>query len=256
MRGGAQGHLMRCSDGHYYVVKFRNNPQHLRVLANEMLATRLAERAGLPVPATEVVEVDEWLVEKTPELSIQLAHNTIRCQAGLQFGSRYVVDPMLGQVFDYVPVEMLGRVRNLETFAGMLALDKWTCNANGRQAAFWKKARERKLTATFIDQGYFFNAGDWTFPDAPLRGVFGRNDVYLCVTSWDSFEPWLSRIENFPESSLWPLADDIPPEWYGAASEELEHLLQRLLARRSRVRELILDFKNSSRNPFPNWKEA
>ena len=57
MRGGAQGHLMRCSDGHFYVVKFRNNPQHLRVLANEMLATRLAERAGLPVPVTEVVEV-------------------------------------------------------------------------------------------------------------------------------------------------------------------------------------------------------
>ena len=44
MRGGAQGHLMRCADGNFYVVKFRNNPQHLRVLANEMLATRLAER--------------------------------------------------------------------------------------------------------------------------------------------------------------------------------------------------------------------
>ena len=43
---------MRCSDDHFYVVKFRNNPQHMRVLANEMLATRLAERAGLPVPVT------------------------------------------------------------------------------------------------------------------------------------------------------------------------------------------------------------
>ena len=46
MRGGAQSHLMRCDDGHYYVVKFRNNPQHERVLANEFLATRLAERVG------------------------------------------------------------------------------------------------------------------------------------------------------------------------------------------------------------------
>ncbi len=67
MRGGAQGHLMRCSDGHYYVVKFRNNPQHLRVLANEMLATRLAERVGLPVPGTEVVAVAAWWVAHTPE---------------------------------------------------------------------------------------------------------------------------------------------------------------------------------------------
>src|ERR1051326_6995146 len=48
MRGGAQSHLMRCSDGHYYVVKFQNNPQHPRVLVNEMLGTELALRLGLP----------------------------------------------------------------------------------------------------------------------------------------------------------------------------------------------------------------
>ena len=97
MRGGAQGHLMRCSDGNFYVVKFRNNPQHLRVLANEMLATRLADAVGLPVPTTEVVEASDWLIEHTPELRIQLAGNTIRCEPGLQFGSRYVVSPLEGQ---------------------------------------------------------------------------------------------------------------------------------------------------------------
>ena len=46
MRGGAQAHLMRADDRHFYVVKFQNNPQHLRVLANELLATRLAESIG------------------------------------------------------------------------------------------------------------------------------------------------------------------------------------------------------------------
>src|SRR5271168_1369534 len=126
MRGGAQAHLMRCADGNFYVVKFLNNPQHLRVLANELLATRLAERVGLPVPAVEVIEVRDWLVEHTPELSFELGPRTVQCQAGLQFGSRYVVAPPWdGQVLDYLPVEMLGRVRNLETFAGILALDKW-----------------------------------------------------------------------------------------------------------------------------------
>ncbi len=76
MRGGAQSHLMRCSDGHFYVVKFQDNPQHTRVLANEMLATRLAQAAGLPVPATEVVEVDRWLIEHTPELRFELVHGS------------------------------------------------------------------------------------------------------------------------------------------------------------------------------------
>jgi hypothetical protein len=255
MRGGAQGHLMRCSDSKFYVVKFRNNPQHLRVLANEMLATRLAERVGLHVPITDVIQVDEWLVEHTPELSVQLAHTTIRCEAGLQFGSRYVVDPLEGQVFDYLPVEMLGLVRNVEEFAGMLALDKWTGNANGRQAAFWKKSRERKFTASFIDQGYCFNAGEWTFPDYPLRGVYARNEVYEGVKGWESFEPWLSRIENIEEGIVWDVAECIPPEWYASESDELERLARTLIERRRNVRELIEAFRISPRHPFPNWLE-
>jgi len=47
MRGGAQSHLMRCDDGFYYVVKFQNNPQHRRILVNELLGTRLAARLGV-----------------------------------------------------------------------------------------------------------------------------------------------------------------------------------------------------------------
>ena len=255
MRGGAQGHLMRCADGNFYVVKFRNNPQHLRVLTNEMLATRLAERAGLPVPATEVVEVNEWLVEHTPELHVQLAHNVIRCQPGLQFGSRYAVNPLEGQVFDYLPVEMFGLVRNLETFAGMLVVDKWTGNANGRQAAFWRKLRDKKYTAAFIDQGYCFNAGEWTFPDYPLRGVYARNEVYAGVRGWESFEPWLGRIEKMDADIVWELVNGIPPEWYGDEWDELQKLAATLIERRGRVRELIEAFRTSPRRPFPAWVE-
>src|SRR3954449_5877753 len=108
MRGGAQGHLMRADDGHFYVVKFQNNPQHRRVLANDFFATRLAERVGLPVPIVEVVEVDGWLVEHTAELNIQLANTTVPCDPGLQFGSQYVVDPLKGHVLDYLPETMIG----------------------------------------------------------------------------------------------------------------------------------------------------
>src|SRR5580658_5300886 len=110
MRGGAQGHMMRCADGNFYVVKFRNNPQHLRVLANELLATRLAEAAGLPVPPTEGGEVGDWLVENSSELNIHLSGRVIRCQPGLQFVSRYVVDPLQGHMLDYLPPATLERV--------------------------------------------------------------------------------------------------------------------------------------------------
>lgn len=243
---------MRCSDGHFYVVKFQNNPQHRRVLANELLATRLAEVIGLPVPATEIVEVRPWLVEHSPEMRFELSGRATPCASGLQFGSRFVIPPLQGLVYDYLPEALLERVRNLETFAGMLALDKWTCNANGRQASFWKRSRERKFSVTFIDQGYCFNAGEWTFPDAPLRGVFGRNEVYREVRGWQSFEPWLGRIENFDEEVLAELAGQVPPEWYGDW-DDLARLVDTLIARRNRVRELIASFRDCSRKPFVNW---
>ena len=202
MRGGAQAHLMRAEDGHFYVVKFQNNPQHVRVLANELLATRLAERVGLPVPIPEIIEVSRWIVENTPELNLQCAGHTLPCVPGLQFGSRYVVDPLDGEIFDYLPESMLERVRNMESFAGMLLLDKWTGNANGRQAVFWRKARDRKYNVTFIDQGYCFNAGEWNFPDSSLRGTYARNSVYESVTGWESLEPILSWTEEMVSSRL------------------------------------------------------
>ena len=170
MRGGAQGQLMLGADGHVYVVKFQNNPQHRRVLANELMASRLAAAAGLTVPETELVEVSSWLIENTPELEIDLGHTQERCQAGLQFGSRFAGGTMPGQVMDFLPEEQMAELKNPGEFAGILALDKWTGNANGRQAVFARKQRERRYKAVFIDFGYCFHAGEWRFEDAPLRG--------------------------------------------------------------------------------------
>jgi len=287
MRGGAQGQLMLGADGKLWVVKFQNNPQHSRVLANEMLATRLAAAAGLTVPDTAVVEVSAWLIENTPELEVDLGGNwggnwggggrgdgvggagresgrnsgprsgqnsgKVRCAAGLQFGARYVGGMMPGQVVDYLPEEQLGEIRNLEEFAGALALDKWTGNANGRQAVFSRKAREKRYRACFIDQGYCFHAGEWRFEDAPLRGVYPRNSVYAHVAGWESFEPWLTRMETMQPVAVWRAAEEIPPEWYGGDLGDLEALVEKLLSRRSRIRELIEEFARSDRKPFPKW---
>jgi hypothetical protein len=247
---------MRCDDGYYYVVKFRNNPQNERVLANELLATRLAELIGLPVPVTELVDVSPWLVEHTPNLSIVVGNQQIPCAAGLQFGSRFVVSPLEGEVFDYLAPEALDRVRNVEAFSGMLLFDKWTCNADSRQVVFWRKLRQRRYAASFVDQGYCFNAGDWTFPDAPLRGVFPRNEVYARVSGWASFEPWLSRIEDLENDAIWNLAGEIPPEWYRGEWDVLERLVRQLIDRKGALRSLVLSFAASRRNPFPAWRSG
>jgi hypothetical protein len=247
VRGGSQARIMLADDGRKFVVKFMGNPQCTRVLANDYLACRLARMIGLSVPEPVIILVNEETILQQ-QVTFTLAGRAVAARPGLQFGSALVT----GQVLDWLPGTMLTRVRNLREFAGLLAFDKWTGNADGRQVVFHKNMRERKYTASFIDFGYCFNAGEWSFPDAPLRGVYGLNDVYAQIQSWNDFGPWLSRIERFPARQLQGIADEIPCEWYGER-DELQRLLDCLLERRSRVRQLIEDFRNSSRNPFPNW---
>src|SRR5712664_1582505 len=139
MRGGAQSHLMRCSDENYYVVKFQNNPQHRRILVNELLGTRLAARLGLPTTAVAIIRLSEELIRLTPELCMEMPRERIPCQAGLQFGSRYPGDPRRLTLFDFLPDEQLRALENLYQFAGMLVFDKWTCNTNGRQTLFFRE---------------------------------------------------------------------------------------------------------------------
>jgi len=280
MRGGAQAHLMRCDDGGYYIVKFQNNPQHLRILANEMLATRLAARLGLCVPQVEVVEVRPELIAYTADLVMQLGLGRKPCAAGKQFGSQFPGHPARMAVHDFLPDEQLCAVRNLSDFLGIFVFDKWTCNTNGRQAIFFREPEEGvariavagpgmpentvhvspayatcPYTAMMIDHGFCFNAGEWDFPDAPLRGLYARHRVYQGVAGMDAFEPWLERLDkHMTEAALGEEAGHIPPEWYADDWTALEQLIERLYARRKRVRDLILSARNSGRDPFPNWK--
>jgi hypothetical protein len=170
---------------------------------------------------------------------------------------------------DFLPDEQLREVENLHDFAGMLVFDKWVCNTNGRQTVFlsatngppgrasstspnYAPTRYRTL---MIDQGFCFNAGAWNFPDAPLRGLYARQRVYEGVIGMESFEPWLDRLNSrITETVLDDLSKQVPPEWYDDDQDAFYGLLERLLRRRSRVPELLLLAKRSTRQPFPNWK--
>ena len=260
MRGGAQAHLMRCADGGYYVVKFQNNPQAVRggrILANELLGTRLAARLGLPTPPATVVEVRQELVDLSEELVIQIGMSRTKCRAGFQFGSQFPGEPAEVAVHDFLPDERLGEVENLADFVGALVFDKWTCNTNGRQAIFFLapgSVSGGRYQARLIDQGFVFNAGEWNFPDAPLRGLYARHRVYESVRGMQSFELWLERLERVNERVLDEIAKEVPPEWIDGDHDALFGLLEQLRRRRKQVPDLIADTKKSYRQPFVNWR--
>ena len=256
MRGASQPHLLRCDDGANYVVKFQNNPQHVRILANEMLASRLALLIGLPVPAPAFVEVPPELVRGNPPLEIEVGSRREPCAAGWHFGSRFPGLPSNTLVLDFLPDRLLRRVRNLKAlFLGALVFDKWTCNCDGRQVIFCRSEDDEgtAYSGFLIDQGFCFNDGEWNFPDSPLRGLYPRRLVYEKVRGLRSFEPCLSRVENLEPAQLQACVGGIPAAWCGADSAQLERLVERLYERRRKLRQAIVDAKNSALRPFPNW---
>ena len=67
MRGGAQAHLLQADDGHFYVVKFTNNPQHRRILVNEWLASRFLGYLQINAPVPAIVELSPEFLAQTPQ---------------------------------------------------------------------------------------------------------------------------------------------------------------------------------------------
>jgi hypothetical protein len=105
-----------------------------------------------------------------------------------------------------------------------------------------------------IDHGFVFNGPHWEFPDGPAQGLYFRKLVYEGVRSADDFQPWLARIEHFPEEVVDDAWKQVPPRWIEGDEDALEKLLERLLRRRRLVPDLIKDCRKSTADPFPRWR--
>jgi len=266
MRGGAQAHLLECDDGHYYVVKFRNNPQHRRILVNEWIASVFLNYLQISTPQTAIVNLTDDFLSSNPEVHIQLGSRRLEVEPGWHFGSRYPGDPGKIMVYDFVPDLLLDKVVNREEFLAALVFDKWISNADARQAIFFRARlqqwspsaadRPQKLgfVAHMMDNGYVFDGPHWTLSDSPLQGLYFRPTVYRSVTSFDEFQPWLDRVVHFPEEIVDQAQKQIPPEWLDGDEPALETLLLKLMSRRKRVPDLIRDSQRGRINPFPAWK--
>lgn len=266
MRGGAQAHLLEADDGRFYVVKFRNNPQHRRILVNEWIASTFLRYLRIAAPDTAIIELTAEFLAANPDIYIQLGTQRGAVEPGWHFGSCYPGDPGKIAVYDFVPDSLLEKVENLSEFLGILVFDKWTGNADARQSIFLravlkqyvpalaKTASRKGFLALMMDHGYIFDGPHWAYRDSPIQGLYFRPVVYRHVRGWEDFEPWLGLIREFPVDVVDEALRQIPPEWIDADGEALEHLLEKLMARRARVADLLRDCTRGRINPFPNWQ--
>ena len=261
MRGGAQSHLIEADDGHWYVVKFRNNPQHPRILVNELIAYSLLDYLKISAPESALIHVTPAFLAANPDVCIALGSRAVAVEPGWQFGSRYPGDPSRTAVYDFLPAALLPQVVNLEDFRAILVFDKWVDNSDGRQSVFYRAMVRSEpggsgrpgFVARMIDHGYAFNGPNWDFPDSPVQGLYARRLAYESVRSLDDFQPWLEQVMNFPEEAIDRAWKRVPADWIAGDEEALERLLERLYERRKRLPALIEACREARANPFPNW---
>jgi hypothetical protein len=266
MRGGAQAHLLEADDGNHYVVKFLNNPQHRRILVNELLASCFLQYLQLSSPQYAIISVSPEFLAGNPDLCIQLGNQFTPVEPGWHFGSRFPGHPERQAVYDFLPDALLMRVSNLRHFAGALVFDKWLGNVDARQAIYFR-ARVSELSdsreasppaagflAQMIDHGYAFGGPDWDFRDAPLDGLAPRGAVYAGLKSWDDFQPWLDQVTGFPEAVVDKALKQVPPQWLAGDDELLDDMMERLMRRRRRTGDLIDACRQARPGLFPDWK--
>jgi len=151
MRGGSQSHLLQASDGACYVTKFQNNPQHVRVLANEMFATNLGRWLGLPMPRVEIIDVSNWLIEHSDDLRVEVARSVIPCSSGKQLASLYAGDKIDATIFDYLPEARRLRTLLISTiFRGYSFLISGPATAMDAKPFSSVKPREAKDTLQLL----------------------------------------------------------------------------------------------------------
>ena len=246
MPGGSGSWLMQLEDDSYCVVKFRDNPQGSRVLINEWIGCRLAQRLGLPVAEPLQVEVDEAICERWPEL--RAAH----VQPGIHFGSRTPVDLTTTAVYGAFPPALLAKVSNLECALTAWAFDSWIGNVDSRQVVF---TREKKKTpgakgyrVTLIDYGFALGGPQWE----PVEGA-----PPLC--RWQRFavhngragamQEAIDRILALRYEDLLAVVDELPREWFCSVEEETrlrQRVLLELENRRKRLRCLACGERRSA----------
>jgi hypothetical protein len=265
MRGGAQSHLLEADDGQFYVVKFRNNPQHRRILVNEWITTAVLRQLKIQAAPAAVVELGLDFIGAHPGLSLQVGVHQVAPLPGWHYGSRYPGHPERIAVYDYLPDSLLETIHNRADFLGTLVVDRWLGNSDARQAIFFRAEsreldlagshpRKKVFIAQMIDHGFAFNGAMWDFPDSPLQGLYFRHSVYTGVRGLDSFEPWLSQVASFPVEALDRAWRSVPPEWLADGDEQAgERMIASLERRKAMVPRLLEQAQSSRVGPFPSW---
>jgi hypothetical protein len=248
MGRGSRAHLMQCENGALCVVKLGRRTRRPELMSG-FVASRIARALGLPTPEWVVVEVSNLLLEEASDPARareacpaeRTSLHPATCYAGSQDGA----------VFDLLPDSYLSRLNNRESFLHFLALDQWCSHPGPPRPLFHLSGSQ--YSAEFMVRGGSFCGGKTGIRDDARNGVYYQKAVYSHVTGWDSFDPFLSNLILTSPDDLHRATHDLPFGWSDEYAIELDSLVESLLQRRSRIRQLVAQARDQVPDLFPNW---
>jgi hypothetical protein len=219
--------LFRADDGFIYVVKLQYNKLGPKVLANELLATKIGEKMNLCFPPGGLIRLEAEVIGKTPKLA----------RAGLvpgnQFACRYLPHS------SYVTRHQLAKAINKQQLAGVMLFDHLLHNFDrtwNRKNLLIRRENQGP-TVYAIDNSHLFVKGRWT-PES-LENLAGRISVnhrrsygillkhYLQPAD---FEPYVAAFCRLNDKEIAGIVADIPWEWLPLIQERqalTEHIIRR-----------------------------
>jgi hypothetical protein len=241
MRGGAQAHLVRTDKG-WYVVKWKQNPQHRRVLINEVIGAELLRRLGIATPDWAMVHADPGFLDAHPAAGIHFKDRFVPAEPGWHFGSKVPLNPEKAAIHDFLPFRLLPRVSNLNDFQSVFVFDEWVDNCDGRQAIFFGISK-KLFSAQMIDNGYVFgfDGSEWQMGARPgARRRLSSCDVDFPPGPSEQFESIIVDIQAVAGTEFDSIRKAIPPEWIDDDMDAIARLFDELGRRAKRLPDLMV----------------
>ncbi len=202
--------FFRACDGNTYVVKFQNNQLRSKVLVSELLAAKLGTIMGLCFPPSDVIEINERLVNKNPcLLDLGLA-------PGRYFASLYL------ERAEYVGKDRLSKASNVSAMAGVLLFDHIFHNADRakNQKNLLLRLEDEHYTVYAIDNSHLFRSSRWDIDSLQKLGTKIKiyyyqhyRNLLKDILSAQDFIPYIEIVKKISNEQIDSIVQEIPKEW-------------------------------------------
>ncbi len=226
--------FFRADDGKIYVVKLQNNRLGARVLVSEFLAAKFGKIMGLRFPPSDVIFLDEQVIEQSWEL-VELG-----ALPGRHFASRYLEDAV------YLGKNNIDQATNTSEMAGVILFDHLFHNAdrsnNRKNLLLRRENDECRIYA--IDNSHLFKSGRWTLESVEYLGsqlkIYYKYSFGLLLKDRltpEDFLPYLAKVTSLSDAEIDDLVEEIPAEWL-PEGPVLETLMKFIKLRRDLAEEI------------------